>query len=79
MTLDLPEEVDRALRAEAARTGKSPSQVALECIESRVAAPRRGSADALMLSHGAWSMDPDERESIERMIEESRLLEVDRQ
>lgn len=44
-------------------------------LESRVAPPRRGSAEALMASHGTWSMDPDEREEIERMIEEERLGE----
>ncbi|MEX0703375.1 MAG: hypothetical protein WD069_14870 [Planctomycetales bacterium] len=79
LTLDLPEEVDRALRAEAARRGKSPAQVAIEWIESRVAAPRRGSAEALMASHGTWSMTPQERIMIERMIEEERLLEDDEQ
>lgn len=78
LTLDLPEEVDRALHKEAARTGKSPEQVALEWIEARIGSPPRGSAEALMLSYGTWSMTPEEQARITRMIEEERLLEEDR-
>jgi plasmid stability protein len=75
ITLKLPDEVDRALQIEAARSGRSPEQVALEWIESNIAKPTRGSAEALLLSHGAWSMTPDEQARIERLIEEDRLLE----
>ena len=75
LTLDLPEEVDQALQAEAARAGKSPEQLALEWIESRINPPPRGSVDAVLPSYGAWSMTPEERKEIERMIEEDRLLE----
>lgn len=78
ITLKLPDEVDRALHDEAARTGKSTEQVAIEWIGSHVAGHPRGSADALMSSHGAWSMAPDERAQIEEMIEEERLLEEGR-
>ena len=78
ITLRLPDEVDRALHDEAARTGKSTEQVAIEWIGSRIESPPRGSADALMSFHGVWSMAPDERAQIERMIEEERLLEENR-
>ena len=78
ITLELPDEVDRALQEEAARTGKSAEQVAIEWIGSHVEGPVRGSADALLASHGVWSMTPDERAQIERMIEEERLLEENR-
>ncbi len=78
ITLKLPDEVDRALQEEAARTGKSTEQVAIEWIGSHVDSPLRGSADALLSSHGAWSMAADERAQIEQMIEEERLLEENR-
>lgn len=73
LTLDLPEEIDQALQSEAARTGKSREQVALEWIGSHQP-PARGSAEALLSSHGAWSMTSEERCRIEQMIEEERLL-----
>ena len=79
LTLDLPDEVDQALQTEAARAGKLPEEVVLEWIESRIKPPRRGSAEALMLSHGTWSMTPEEHARIEREIEEDRLLEAERQ
>jgi len=79
ITLQLPDDVDRALHNEAARSGKSPEEVALEWIGSHTEKWRCGGADALMSSHGAWSMTPDERTRIERMIEEERLLEEDHQ
>jgi hypothetical protein len=79
ITLNLPEDVDRALQNEAVRSGRSPEQVALEWITSHATEPPRGSAEALLLSHGAWSMPPDELARIERMIEEDRLLEEDGQ
>ena len=75
LTLDLPEDLDRALQGEATRTGKSREQIALEWIGSHVEAPSRGSVDALMASFGAWSMTPEERVRIEQMIEQERLLE----
>jgi len=74
LTLDLPDELDQALQSEAARTGKSREQVALEWIGSHHL-PTRGSAEAMLSSHGAWSMTPEERSRIERIIEEERLLE----
>lgn len=77
LTLDLPEQVNQALQKEAARTGKSPEQVALEWIEPRMQPPARGSVDAILPSYGAWSMTPEERAQIERMIEEERLLGTD--
>jgi len=79
ITLKLPDDVDRALHIEAARSGKSLEEVALEWIGSHTEKLRCGSADALMSSHGAWSMTPDERTQIEQMIEEERLLEEDHQ
>lgn len=77
LTLDLPEEIDRALQTEAARAGKSAAQLALEWIESRIHPPPRGSVDAILPSFGAWSMTPEERKKIERMIKEDRLLDSD--
>ncbi|MGE0377143.1 MAG: hypothetical protein AB7I48_18025 [Planctomycetaceae bacterium] len=77
ITLTLPDEVDRALQDEAVRSGRSPEQVALEWIQSNVARPPRGSAEALLLSHGAWSMTPDEQARIERIIEEEQPQNTD--
>jgi hypothetical protein len=74
LTLDLAEEIDQALQSEAARTGKSREQVALEWIGSR-RLPPRGSAEALLSSLGTWSMTPEERSRIEQIIEEERLPE----
>lgn len=75
LSLELPEQVERALVEEAARTGKSREQIALEWIESRLEQSPRGSVDAILPSYGAWSMTPEERAEIERTIEEDRLLE----
>jgi hypothetical protein len=75
LTLDLPEDVERALDNEASRTGKSREQVALEWIEAHVPNVPKGSAEALMKSCGAWSMTSEERSRVEHMIEEERLLE----
>jgi hypothetical protein len=77
MTLDIPESVERALESEAARTGKSPEEVALQLIESNLQKPRRGTIDAVLPWFGAWSMTPEERARIERMIAEERLLGED--
>jgi hypothetical protein len=73
-TLNLPDQVDRALKDEAARTGKSTQEVALDWIGPHVPRPVRGSVDALMPSLGAWSMTPAERAAIEQMIGDGRLL-----
>jgi hypothetical protein len=75
LKIDLPEEVDRALQEEAARTGKSPEQVALEWIEDHVETLSRGGREALMAMFGGWSMTAEERAQIEQMIEEERLLQ----
>lgn len=79
LTLNLPEDVDRALQQEALRSGKPPEQVALEWMVSHVDIPQRGSGEALMRSHGTWSMTPEERGQIERAIEEERLLQDEAQ
>ena len=77
LILDLPDDVEHALQREAARTGKTLEQVAIEWMEAHAEAPLRGSAEALMRSHGTWSMTPDERTRIEKRIEEERLMERD--
>jgi hypothetical protein len=76
LTLDLPDGVDHALQEAAARSGKTAEELAVEWIGSHLSHPPRGSAEALMMSFGAWSMTPEERARIERMIEEDRLLEL---
>jgi hypothetical protein len=74
LILEIPDDVFQALKEEAARTGKPLERIALERITLQ-ASQRRGSAEALQPFFGAWSMSPDERADIERMIEEERHLE----
>lgn len=75
LTLDIPEDVERALQDEAARTGKSREQVVTEWLRQHVSPAPRGTVDAIMPFFGSWSMTDQERQDIERMIEEERLLE----
>jgi hypothetical protein len=75
LTLQMPDEIDRSVEQEAARTGQSRESVVLSWLRERVAEPERGTVAAIMPSFGAWQMSPEERLQIERMIQEERSLE----
>jgi len=76
LTLEIPEDVERALQEEADRTGASYEQFVTTWLRQRAKPPQRGTVDAIMPYFGALSMAPEEREKIERMIEEERLLQA---
>ena len=73
LTLDIPDDVFQILRKQATETGKSVEQVTLERVAQQATPPERGSVDALMPFCGTWQMAPEERASVERMIEEERF------
>lgn len=52
-------------KREAARTGKSLEQIALDWIAQHIQQPQRGSAATLLPFFGAWSMTSEERARIE--------------
>ena len=72
LTLEVPDGVLDALRAEATRMGKSPEQIGLECITQHARVHRPGTPAALKPFSGAWSMTDEERGRIERMIDKER-------
>ncbi len=75
LTIELPENVYRAIQERAAAAGKSVEQVTLEHMAHEARPPERGSVDALMPFFGAWQMAPNERAQIEQMIDDERCLE----
>ncbi|HLI47182.1 MAG TPA: hypothetical protein VKV18_00625 [Chthonomonas sp.] len=72
LMLEVPNEVYQALQQEAAKTGKSPEQLAVEWLALK---SNRGKAEALQPFFGAWQMASDERARIEEMLDEERHLE----
>lgn len=72
LTLEIPDDVYEALRQEAAKTGKSLEQLALDWLSQQA---RRGRVEALKPFFGAWQMPPEERTRIEKMLDEERHLE----
>jgi len=72
LTLEIPEDIYQALQKEAAKTGKSLEQLALEWLSQHA---RRGRLEALMPFFGAWHMSPEERTRIEQMLDQERHME----
>ncbi len=75
LTLEIPDDVYHVLQQEAAKTGKSLEQLALNWITEH---SRLGRVEALMPFFGAWRMTAEERASLEQMIEAERHLEEDK-
>ncbi len=72
LTLEVPDDVYEALQKEAAKTGKSLEQLALDWLSQQA---RRGRVEALRSFFGAWQMTPEERARIEKMLDEERHVE----
>ncbi len=77
LTVQVPEDLFAALRAEAERERKTLQQLTLECVSRHLKPPRAGTTEALRPYKGCWKWTDEERSAIERMLETERNMETE--